>query len=468
MFTSGMRGLFALIIALLWTPARAKHLAWRSSCQIFVARAVVGLGLGFGVCPQLGGLSLPLGDQMFIARADSDGDGAGLEELDGEPLRIFMKAQSAMSDGDFPAAQGFFEQVVEVVPNAIYAWSNLGNVLVSQGNLDQALLCYKKAISLHPRRDQLGLIVLNRASVEMGMGKNEAAIRDLEAAERLTGPTPEIVTTRAVALSNNGEWDKAATLFEEIIKTSDRDALPWWLRYSESLLETGRGTEAVAFLQRTLNRFPYEDDCKGFAVALYSSLGAKDEAQRYWKTMGETARSQYTDSSFQQTKLRWGPKTIAGFNSFMESKYAKIPPSEKPTAIRQGQEISSTRSSLLTAALSKKDFLDSASQGKAIDLRDKSGEFAPPPAPLVSIPGSIRLVDLGGEIGARGLASDGTAPTGPSLVEQLKAFGGPGAVPSNQYGTPGYVDESLKNPFVKKGGGVSDQLQVFQRLNQGK
>ena len=462
-----MRGLYA-IFALLAPTTWGAQLVTRSY-NLLVARAVVGLGLGFGVCPQLGGLSLPLGDQMLIARAANDGDGTGLEELEGEPLRIFMKAQSSMSDGDFPAAQGFFEQVVEAVPNAIYAWSNLGNVLVSQGNLDQALLCYKKAISLHPRRDQLGLIVLNRASVEMGLGKNEAAIRDLEAAERLTGPTPEIVTTRAVALSNNGEWDKAATLFEEIIKTSDRDALPWWLRYSESLLETGRATEAVAFLQRTMNRFPYEDDCKGFAVALYSSLGAKDEAQRYWKTMGETARSQYTDSDFQQTKLRWGPKTIAGFTSFMESKYAKIPPSEKPTAIRQGQEISlSQRSSLLTAALSKKDFLESASQGKAIDLRDKRGELAPPPAPhATTIPGSIRLVDLGGEIGARGLASDGTAPTGPSLVEQLKAFGGPGAVPSNQYGTPGYVDESFKNPF-KKGVGVSDQLQVFQRLNQGK
>lgn len=239
-----------------------------------------------------------------------------------EAQRIFAKARQCESDGDFAAAQNFYEQVVEAEPTFIYAWANLANVLVSEGNLEQALLCYKKAVSLSPPRDQLGLIVLNRASVEMSLNMNDAAIKDLSAAERLSGPTPEIITTKAVALTNQGDWATAVGLFEKIISTSDRDALPWWLRYSESLLETSRGMEAVAFLQRTLNRFPYEDDCKGFAVALYSSLGSKIEAQRYWNQMDDATRVKYSDPAFYTKTLRWGPKTIAGLTSFLSSKYA--------------------------------------------------------------------------------------------------------------------------------------------------
>lgn len=424
-----------------------------------------------------GGLSLSNMQLFFSSNAFATT--SGIEQLEGESQRIFMKAQSAISDGDFKTAQGFFEQVVEVEPTAIYAWSNLGNVLVSQGNLDQALLCYKKAISLQPRRDQLGVIVLNRASVEMSLGMNNEAIRDLTAAERLTGPTPEIVTNKAVALTNEGEWNKAATLFEEIIKTSDRDALPWWLRYSEALLETGRGTEAVAFLQRTLNRFPYENDCKGFAVALYSSLGSKIEAQRYWKTMDDDTRKLYSDASFYTTKLKWGPKTIAGFTSFISSNYANVM-SKPNTAIRQGSEITieggsiSSRqlSTLITAkSISKAEFISAAKQGDAIDLRKEkvleermANEMlvSPPAVPIdAAVGGGVRVIDLGGNRGARGLASNGVQ--GPSLVEQLKAFGGPGAAPSSAYGSAGYEDKSFKNPFVYKEG-IADQLGVFQKL----
>lgn len=67
----------------------------------------------------------------------------------------------------------------------------------------------------------------------------------------------------------------------------------------------------------------------------------------------------------------------------------------------------------------------------------------------------IRLVDLGGSRGARGLASNGVQ--GGSLVDQLKAYGGPGA-PDDKY-----EDKSLKNPLKYKSG-IEDQLKVYQKL----
>ena len=165
----------------------------------------------------------------------------GLITIDGEAARIFRKALQCESDGDLIEAQNFFQQVVEVEPDYIYAWSNLGNVLTSRGNLNEALLCYKKAISLYPPREALSAIVLNKASIEMAIGQTDAAIKDLDAAERLAGPQPSILTTKAVALTNDGRWSDASTIFEKVISTADRNALPWWLRYSMALLETDRG-----------------------------------------------------------------------------------------------------------------------------------------------------------------------------------------------------------------------------------
>jgi len=94
----------------------------------------------------------------------------GKQVLDGEASRIFLKARRLESEGDFQEAQRLYQEVISVEPTFIYSWANLGNVLVSEGILDQALLCYKKAISLQPPKEQLGVILLNKASLELSIG----------------------------------------------------------------------------------------------------------------------------------------------------------------------------------------------------------------------------------------------------------------------------------------------------------
>ena len=38
------------------------------------------------------------------------------------------------------------------------------------GYIDQALLCYKKSLSLKPPRESLGVILLNKAAIEQAIG----------------------------------------------------------------------------------------------------------------------------------------------------------------------------------------------------------------------------------------------------------------------------------------------------------
>jgi hypothetical protein len=81
----------------------------------------------------------------------------------------------------------------------------------------------------------------------------------------------------------------------------------------------------VAYLQRTLNRFPEEAEGKAFGVALYTALGATPEAARYWKQMTPEDRQLYLSDGFIIDKLHWGPKAIRSWNEFQKSKFAIIP-----------------------------------------------------------------------------------------------------------------------------------------------
>jgi len=249
---------------------------------------------------------------------------ADFSEIDVETARIYRKALQTQSDGDTKEAQNLYEQVVQVQPNFIAGWGNLGNVLVSEGNLEQGLLCYRKAISLKPEKNMLWILFLNEASVELSLGRSADAIRHLDLAERIGGTQPVIFTTKAVALSNEGKWPEACTLFENVISSGDRDAFPWWLRYSMSLLETGRGMEAIAYLQRTLNRFVDETECLAFATSLYTYMGNKQEAGRYWKKLSIENRQKYNSVDYVSNNLKWGPKAVESYRSFLSSKYATM------------------------------------------------------------------------------------------------------------------------------------------------
>lgn len=250
----------------------------------------------------------------------------GTTQVDGEILRIFNKGKQNEVDGAVDEAQGFYEQVVQTEPDFVYGWSSLGNVLVTRGNLDQALLCYRKAISLRPPSEELASILLNKASIELATDKTDAAMKDLDLAEQISGPTKTINTVKAVALSNSGKWKESSEIFEKVIQTADKNALPWWLRYSMSLLESGRGTEAIAFLQRTISRFPDEAECKAFAAALYTSQGVPLEGGKYWNKMLPEDRDRYSDILFVQQKLKWGPTSTAALKTFLGSKFSEIVP----------------------------------------------------------------------------------------------------------------------------------------------
>lgn len=261
----------------------------------------------------------PIASSSVILSQESP-DSKGKTSVTGEVDNVFRKGKQLENDGEFAQAQQYFEQVIEVEPNFVYAWSSLGNVLTAQGNLKDAILCYKKSLSLSPPNPEASVVLLNKAAIELSTNDVPQALFDLDLSRKLGGADSKVFPLKAVGLSYVGKWQESCETFSRVISSGDRDALPWWLRYSMSLLETSRGMEAVAYLQRTLNRFPYIDECNAFATALYTSLGSPLEAKSYWSKIPQEERSKYLDDKYLDATLHWGPKSRESFKLFL-SKY---------------------------------------------------------------------------------------------------------------------------------------------------
>lgn len=98
----------------------------------------------------------------------------------------------------------------------------------------------------------------------------------------------------------------------------EKNCPPWWLRYSMALLETSRSVEAIAYLQRTLNRYPDIDECNAFGAALYTALNNPVEATTYWNHIVDTDKTKYLSDEYIVKTLRWGPVAVKSMKTFLQ------------------------------------------------------------------------------------------------------------------------------------------------------
>jgi predicted Zn-dependent protease len=88
---------------------------------------------------------------------------------------IRQKAFATTQEGDFPTAESYWTQLIELLPENPVGWSNRGNSRVSQNKLEEAIADYNKSIELAPNAPDP---YLNRGTAFEGLGRWEDAIAD--------------------------------------------------------------------------------------------------------------------------------------------------------------------------------------------------------------------------------------------------------------------------------------------------
>jgi Flp pilus assembly protein TadD len=100
-------------------------------------------------------------------------------------LAYALRAQMALSEGDYASAVGLAESAVEASPQDAAIRGLLGNAYFGAGRFASADAAYGDALSLAPNQPS---IILKRALVQIAQGKNNEAIALLQAAQGMVDP----------------------------------------------------------------------------------------------------------------------------------------------------------------------------------------------------------------------------------------------------------------------------------------
>lgn len=244
----------------------------------------------------------------------------------GDTKRLFNEGRALEGQGNILAAQRAYTKVTKISPRFIYGWSNLGNTLVAQGQLNDGDESYSKAIALCEENlkqtevqfgvkkcDDLYLILLNRGSVRLNNDMPKEALTDLQKANTIRGrPDATILQNLARAQEINSFYKQSDTSYTTAISMTAGEVIPFWLRSSMVKYQLGDTSGAMDLLKRVENRFPEAPEVRAAYAVLLFGKGDEDAARKKFLEIPDRQREKYSDAQFLDKVVAWPPKMKEG------------------------------------------------------------------------------------------------------------------------------------------------------------
>ena len=164
-------------------------------------------------------------------------------------------------------------RVLDVTSGNYIAHSNLGNVLLDNGKIDEAIAQYSEALRIKPdfalAQDNLGIVLVNQ-------GKPGEAVAHLSEALRIKPDFAEAHNDLGVALTRIGRPDEAIAHYSEALRLQPAYALAH-ANLGNVLVAQGKVDEAI---QEYLEALKVKPDDANFHYNLGAILNTKGERQR--------------------------------------------------------------------------------------------------------------------------------------------------------------------------------------------
>ncbi|HEY3169631.1 MAG TPA: tetratricopeptide repeat protein [Thermoanaerobaculia bacterium] len=195
-----------------------------------------------------------------------------------ESRKVFLRARSAIAEGNYREALDLYRKVIELVPQDAVVRFEYGQLLRDLNVPDEAIKQARETVRLDPRfvegRRLLGGLEL--AAAEKDPSRLESAIVELEAARKLTPGDPAIAAPLARALLAKGRPAEAAKVLEE---AGEERAQPALARISaEAKSRTGQIKEAEAIYRKLLESNPEDRETAAALIDLYEENDRLDSA----------------------------------------------------------------------------------------------------------------------------------------------------------------------------------------------
>ncbi len=161
-----------------------------------------------------------------------------------------------------------WESTVRQAPQSVIAWTNLGQAYETRGRLDDAQRALLSALRLGGI--ERGAVIGNLGRIVAARGQQETALPLLRLAVAYSPRTPLLLHALALALSQTGRYDEAATCYRRTIEANPAIAEAY-NNWGADLARQGRLTEAIAVFRRGL---PWDHEQTSLRRNLAQALAA--------------------------------------------------------------------------------------------------------------------------------------------------------------------------------------------------
>lgn len=223
-----------------------------------------------------------------------------------------QKAFASTNIGDFPAAEGYWTQLIELLPDSPVAWSNRGNSRVSQNKLQEAIADYNHAIELAPNAPDP---YLNRGTAYEGLGEWDQAIADYMRVLEIDPLDAMAYNNLGNAKAGQGKWVEAIAGYQKAIELAPNFAFAR-ANYALALYQTGEKDEAIRTLRNLIRKYPQFPDVRAALTAVLWEQGQQGEAESNWVAV-VGLDSRYKDLEWVKTVRRWPPVMVAALEKFL-------------------------------------------------------------------------------------------------------------------------------------------------------
>ncbi len=242
----------------------------------------------------------------------SDADKAALmEQLDG----LYQQALQATNQQDFPQAEQFWTQMLDLFPQNPAVWSNRGNSKVSQNKLQEAIADFNQAIALAPDAPDP---YLNRGAAYEGIGQWEAAIADYNHVLDLDPKDPVAYNNRGSAEMGLGQWESAIADFQHAADLAPDYAFAR-ANQAIALYQAGQTEEAMRMMRNLVRKYPKFADMRAALTAALWVNGRQGEAESEW-VAAVGLDSRYRNVDWLRTIRRWPPALVTAMEKFLTLK----------------------------------------------------------------------------------------------------------------------------------------------------
>lgn len=218
------------------------------------------------------------------------------------PVRLSAQnpadAEALQAAGNWAGAESVWRTLAEQHPNDYRLWTSLGVSLAHQNRFSEAILAYRRALTINPHAPQT---YFNLGLAYFRSGDFEKAVSPLMTAEKGLPPTQQIELLLGMSLYGANKYKEAVAHLElaEAANSNNRE-LKFVL--AQAYLWAGEYDKAKSAFQTMLERDPDSPQVQMLVGEAYDGLGQTDNAIAAFR---KAAAAQLPEAHFGLGYLLW-------------------------------------------------------------------------------------------------------------------------------------------------------------------